>query len=558
MNREWGTDFSFNISLSVLNHLGRNLYRSFTTVLGEAISNSWDADAKNVWIYINKEEDSFVIKDDWIGMLEEDFQDKFLKIWYSKRKNGEMKSFWGRPYIGRKWIGKLALLSCAEKISIISKCIDSKYIGGTIDNSDLDKAISEDSHNYKLEEVDFHHFESLKNNHSQGTIIYFEGIHQGIKNSLDYLKKIIALYFRFSLLDKSFNIFLNDEKITEEHLSSLAKKTEFLWNINALDDPYVKNKLTQRKEESLLAISEINIKGFIASVEKPSCLKVIDSEEKVWIDLFVNWRLRENNILKHMPAFSTRHIASYIYWQIHYDELDESWVDRFTSSREGVVSWDSKYESFLILLQEKVLKKISDQWDEWRLQHKEEGDPENKRLSPKVRKAKTLVEEATKDFKPPKNSANKEKIDSWINDISDDARFNVASYVDCFISENLMRKYIQEQQITLTTEAQKQIEHWKEREIKSKNEGNISIDIMECPEDISYLDMDGLANLLDKKRDNKLASLSRDAKEYKPMRNAVAHTSRLTEIAKSRLNLVYENIKGRIRYLFFEDESTNK
>ena len=38
------SSFTFNISLSVLNHLGRNLYRNFITVLGEAISNSWDAD----------------------------------------------------------------------------------------------------------------------------------------------------------------------------------------------------------------------------------------------------------------------------------------------------------------------------------------------------------------------------------------------------------------------------------------------------------------------------------------------------------------------------------
>ena len=61
-------NFTFNISLSVLNHLGRNLYRSFLTVLGEAISNAWDADASNVWIYIDKENDSFVIKDDGTGM----------------------------------------------------------------------------------------------------------------------------------------------------------------------------------------------------------------------------------------------------------------------------------------------------------------------------------------------------------------------------------------------------------------------------------------------------------------------------------------------------------
>ena len=80
--------FTFEISLSVLNHLGRNLYRSFMTVLGEAISNSWDADAKDVWIYIDRENDNLVIKDNGDGMTREDFQKKFLKIGYTKRKDG--------------------------------------------------------------------------------------------------------------------------------------------------------------------------------------------------------------------------------------------------------------------------------------------------------------------------------------------------------------------------------------------------------------------------------------------------------------------------------------
>jgi len=53
--------FTFEISLSVLNHLGRSLYRSFATVLGEAISNGWDADAKNVEIHVDRNKHSFFI-----------------------------------------------------------------------------------------------------------------------------------------------------------------------------------------------------------------------------------------------------------------------------------------------------------------------------------------------------------------------------------------------------------------------------------------------------------------------------------------------------------------
>jgi len=133
--------FTFEISLSVLNHLGRNLYRSFMTVLGEAISNSWDADAENVWIYIDRVKNTLVIKDDGNGMDGDDFQNKFLKIGYSKRKGNRRFTDNGRPFIGRKGIGKLALLSCAEKVTVVTKKAGGEYIGGIIDNSDLDEAI---------------------------------------------------------------------------------------------------------------------------------------------------------------------------------------------------------------------------------------------------------------------------------------------------------------------------------------------------------------------------------------------------------------------------------
>ena len=106
------TKFRFAISLSILNHLGRNLYRNFITVLGEAISNAWDADAKNVWINIDRENSIFSIKDDGTGMSSES---KFLKIGYSKRSNGKTMTPGKRPYIGAKGIGKLALLSCAKR-----------------------------------------------------------------------------------------------------------------------------------------------------------------------------------------------------------------------------------------------------------------------------------------------------------------------------------------------------------------------------------------------------------------------------------------------------------
>lgn len=541
--------FTFEISLSVLNHLGRNLYRSFITVLGEAISNAWDADAENVRIYINKEKNSFFIKDDGTGMTADDFQNKFLKIGYSKRREGKYSPRKKRPYIGRKGIGKLALLSCAERIAVISKKHGGDYIGGVIDNSDLDQAITEDltPKECPLGECEQATFSDYTENHDQGTIIYFENIKDGIRNSLDYLKKVIALYFRFSLLDKDFKIFIEDKLITLDCLDDLASKTEFLWIINDLDDPYVQKleeKFTPDDNEKRQLTEEGNIKGFIASVEKPRHLKIITTDEKVGVDLFVNGRLRERDILRHIPT--ARVVESYLYGQIHFNDLDDD-VDRFTSSRESIVSDDPKYKALLNFLREKVISKILTDWDTWRRKHRKDGDPENPSIPIKERKAGELYNAVSEEYILPKDSENRKKVEGWVDVLSGDAAYNFASYADCFISENLIRKYIQEESISLSPQAQRDIDNWKNKESQNKSSGNININLRQTDTDVSYLDMAGLANLVESPgRQN---GLPNDAKQYRPIRDALMHTALLTVEAKRKLKTVYDNIKGRIKTL---------
>ncbi|AYB30976.1 ATP-binding protein [Chryseolinea soli] len=543
-------EFSFNISLSVLNHLGRNLYRSFITVLGEAISNAWDADAKNVWIYIDKSNNNFVIKDDGIGMTADDFQNKFLKIGYSKRQGGQSKSSKGRPFIGRKGIGKLALLSCAERITVISKTKKGEYVGGVIDNSGLDLAITNDltPQQYPLGSwrEKSKGLKKYMTDHGHGSIIHFEDIKGGIKSSLAILRKLIALYFRFSLLDKSFNIFIDNNKISLSDLDDLSEKTEFLWNVNEIEDPYVKKQLANVKERKTID-SKSNIRGFLATVGKPRDLNIMNLDERVSVDLFVNGRLREKNILKHIPT--ARIVEDYLYGQIHFDELDDSDKDRFTSDREGVVADDTKYQLFLKNFRDEIMKKVIDDWDRLRIKYRLPGDSENPRMTVKERTSRDLFNAVSAEYTPPEKSKNRTKVLQWVDDLEKDAEFNFGSYAECFISENLVRKYISDQNISLSTEAQKVVKRWKEKETENKGKGNLSIEIRQKGSDLSYLSMDDLSYLVDKGDQLKQASLSRDANEYKPIRDALAHTALLTEKAKRKLNSVYENIKDRVKIL---------
>jgi len=542
-------NFSFEISLSVLNHLGRNLYRNFITVLGEAISNSWDADAKNVWIDIDRENHVFSIKDDGTGMNGNDFQSKFLKIGYSKRADGTMRTPTKRPFIGAKGIGKLALLSCARRISIFTKKKGQDYVGGVIDNSGLDEAIKSDltPDKYPLEDLDLEQVEGLTDNHKHGTIIYFEETKDKIRNSIAHIKKLIALSFHFSLIDKDFSIFVNGDKVSFDDIKDLLDTTEFVWVINNPDDDFV-YELKSLKHEKFTLTTALDVKGFIASVVKPRFLKITGTEERATIDLFVNGRLREKNILKHIPT--QRLVESYIYGQIHFDTMDAAGKDPFTSSREGVVEDDENFQSLLDYLKRHALPQIFDMWDKQRLNRGEEGDEENKRKSRKERKARDLYTATREEYEPDKDAPAKDQVDKWLNDLRDDAEFNLTSYADCFLSENLVRKYIENRKIKLKPGVSKEANQWRQRESDKKGKANLSFKIRKDDSDISYLGMDALAVTVEGSKDGGgKQSLCDDAVAYAPVRNVVGHTGLLTDNGKMHLRLKYENIKARLKTL---------
>jgi hypothetical protein len=269
-------------------------------------------------------------------------------------------------------------------------------------------------------------------------------------------------------------------------------------------------------------------------------------DERVSIDLFVNGRLREKNVLRHIP--SARIVEDYLYGQIHYNNLDQKKIDRFTSSREGIIEDDTMYQQFLKTLKTKVMAIINEDWDTWRVKNKKDGDVENKRISKKERKSRELYNVVSGDYTPPKDSKNRDVVENWVDALANDAQFNLGSYAECFISENLVRKLILQKGTVLTPEALGEIETWKAREREALARGNISINVRKTSGDLSYLAMPDLCNLVDKSA-TVAATLARDSAEYKPMRDALAHTALLSEVAKNKLSSVYENIKARVKKL---------
>src|SRR5579862_7276221 len=100
--------YTMRLSLSVLDHLGLNLYSNIPAVLSEVVANAWDADAKSVGIVIDLGAGTISVTDDGIGMTASDLNDRFLFVGYKRREAGLSQTPTGRPVMGRKGIGKLS------------------------------------------------------------------------------------------------------------------------------------------------------------------------------------------------------------------------------------------------------------------------------------------------------------------------------------------------------------------------------------------------------------------------------------------------------------------
>ena len=83
-------EYTLDIDLNVLNHLGLNLYSNVPAVLAELIANAWDADASQVYVSVEEQDakKKIIIRDNGCGMNDSDMREKFLTVGYQRRSKG--------------------------------------------------------------------------------------------------------------------------------------------------------------------------------------------------------------------------------------------------------------------------------------------------------------------------------------------------------------------------------------------------------------------------------------------------------------------------------------
>lgn len=357
------SNYEIAIDLNVLNHLGMSLYSNTPAVLTEIISNAWDADANNVDILLNPEENTVTIIDDGHGMSKEDINQKFLKVGYARREHGRAKSDQlKRQVMGRKGIGKLAMFSLANKIQIITKKENLPQESFEIDVEQLQTSIK-NGQNYRANTI-----ENPIEIDKKGTTIILCELKKSIDRTESYLRKRLAR--RFSVIGEShnFQVKINNMAISTSDRDFL-QDLQFIWEFGSSDSDRLANCKNIVKHTVLDNVinymgNKFLISGYIGSVSRPSQLNKDPEISNNSITVLSNGRVFEEDIL--LGFGSAKVFTSYLVGEVIADFLDKNDMpDMATSSRQKLQENDPRFIVLKNFLEDK-LRTIDKNWDEWR------------------------------------------------------------------------------------------------------------------------------------------------------------------------------------------------
>ena len=371
--------YRMNISNTVLYHLGINLYSNIPAVLSEVVANSWDADATNVYIEIEK--DVIIITDDGHGMTLNDINNKYLLVGYPRRIHNEaVTDRYKRRVMGRKGIGKLSLFSIAETITVETNKEGEKN-GFVMSKQDIDDHIEEKNEQpYEPKSLPESEIVLTEN----GTRIVLTDLKKRItKAHPNYLRKRLAR--RFSIIgDDDFTVCVDGTPISITD-RDYFHKIQFLWHYGDKSEKYIelctnleKPEHNEKRDGTIKVTDEDNIenltdsvKGWIGTVRKPKELtdKNVDGNEDInenlnKIVIMVRGKLAQENILDdfRQAGFYTK----YLIGEIHADFLDMDNLDDITTtSRQEIIKDNRRYEELKTWMKNELFH-IRDKWDEWR------------------------------------------------------------------------------------------------------------------------------------------------------------------------------------------------
>jgi hypothetical protein len=341
-------EFTMEFEPNTIEHLGLKLYSHLPPVMGEFISNAYDADSPVVEVTLPTSRidtsSEVIIRDYGTGMDKIEIQEAYLKIGRNRREvTGKDTSESGRPLMGRKGLGKLSAFGIATEIEV--RTIKNQNAICIRLNYDKMKSWNR-GEPYKPDIIPELCGSTMD---PQGTEIRIKKLRRKTPVEVTQLKKQIAR--RFTVFDEKFKVFINGSQITPADRRQKSE-CEYSWDVNELPEKGVidKNK-------------DWNVTGWIGFVQK-------SSQTDRGIDIFAREKSVELNTMFNYSSTHIQFARAYIIGEIKAEFLDDS-EDNISTARNSV-QWESESGQKLEEWGAKTLHYLFGQWRDLRAKEKEE------------------------------------------------------------------------------------------------------------------------------------------------------------------------------------------
>lgn len=334
-------DFTMEFQPQTIEHLGLRLYSSLPPVIGELVTNAWDADAKRVEITYPQRAltpaDEVVIRDDGHGMNAQQFQDNYLAIGRDRRaaSRTDRSESGKRAVTGRKGLGKLASFGVASEVEV--RTVRDRFAIAVRLNFDKMKKWPKGSP-YQPETV----FElSGPTKDKSGTTVTIRGLHRTKAIQDPVLRRALARRFRMIAQGKGFDVYINGTKIkaADQRLRSSCKES---WDVEDLAG----GAIVDEGQDWLVS-------GWIGVLEQ-------SSQMDRGVDIYARGKAVE---LDSMFESSTTHkmfARAYVIGEVHAEFLDQE-EDNISTAR-NTVNWESDAGQALQKWGEAALRDVFNRW----------------------------------------------------------------------------------------------------------------------------------------------------------------------------------------------------
>lgn len=355
--------YVMTLNLSIIDHLGINLYSSIPAVISEAVANAWDADATTIEITFDSTRRAIVIGDNGCGMTLGEINTKFLTVGYRRRDIEPVRTPRDRHVMGRKGIGKLSLFSIAETIEV--QTAKASEAGGALEKNGLVMRTSEireaAKNNLPYYPTPVPSAASLV---QAGTRIELTNLSiQPTAATWAALRRRLAR--RFSVIGGGdFSIVVDGSPIQMSE-RAYFEKVQYLWSIGDVGNRYVDLATNKERAETIDgtvdAGSGYSVRGWVGTFDER---KDIDEAANA-VPVLAWGKLLHEDLLGEARAGGL--YTKYLTGEIEADFIDlDAEPDIVTSDRQRLKEDDPRVEALATWFRTKVLNQVGNSWRDWR------------------------------------------------------------------------------------------------------------------------------------------------------------------------------------------------